>query len=58
MLHTGQNITHKSQWKTTEDFDISDLIHFLQLTIVFFFYKLYSEARPLLPVDLTSQHSL
>ena len=35
-IFAAQNITHRSQWKITEDFDISDLIRLIQLKRVEF----------------------
>ena len=37
MLHAARNITHYSQWYTTEDSDTSELIHFIQLKRVDFY---------------------
>ena len=57
VLHAAQNITNESQWKATEDFNISDLIHFIQLKrLDIFNNKLCSSV--LLLVDPTPLYSL
>ena len=57
VLLAAQNINHLSHWEITEDFDISDLIQFIQLEGVDF-YKLCSGVGSLLLVDPTPLSSL